>query len=390
MSDLTQLIINQVSNLPETPALPLESSFESPDCLTPDDFNLVFTDLIIDNHDDIIIDEQALTAKVDPTEEDDTETVDEDVALQSETPIPSVGSQTDNPSLAWFEASSFVPPSMNDVKPDNEMVNSLDDNKLRQQTAINLASQSPTANNPAPSIASTQPQSNAPHTIDTPTMTAQDIPQPTAFADLLTLDQKKQQSLASLDNLSIQDTAFEEQTMAAMNSVSSDESLAGVFPGLISDLKTVAQTVPVDTKQLVLDHPVSDPQWGEHLNQQIVWLGSQKINSALIKINPQELGPLEISIKVLENNDSNISITAQSQQVRELIEQSMPRLREMMAEQGIQLSQVSVDADANPQRQAANKFYRDQHSYQHAFANPDLPDQPKQIKTAVGLIDYFA
>ncbi|TIE03627.1 flagellar hook-length control protein FliK, partial [Legionella pneumophila] len=46
---------------------------------------------------------------------------------------------------------------------------------------------------------------------------------------------------------------------------------------------------------------VNHSQWSEQLSEHIVWLGHQDVKSALIKIHPEELGPLEINVKVVKD-----------------------------------------------------------------------------------------
>ncbi|CEK10507.1 flagellar hook-length control protein FliK [Legionella hackeliae] len=139
-------------------------------------------------------------------------------------------------------------------------------------------------------------------------------------------------------------------------------------------------------KALTLAQTVSSPEWGENFNQQILWLGQQKIKSAVIKLNPQELGPLEVNIKLVKDVAS-VNITTHSTQVRDLIEQTIPRLRDMMTEQGVNLSQVNIESSNHQQNNSAeqsNQALTEESDEELVILTPLTTPKNK------GLIDYFA
>lgn len=133
---------------------------------------------------------------------------------------------------------------------------------------------------------------------------------------------------------------------------------------------------------------VEAAEWGEHFNQQIVWMGQQNLKSATIKLHPQELGPLEININMSKNTTS-LHIVSHSPQIRELISQALPDLRNMMAEQGVNLAEVNVDSQSNARQSNQNRVPEEFES--KAYSEPDL-EATEVIKERVvlGLVDYFA
>lgn len=87
-------------------------------------------------------------------------------------------------------------------------------------------------------------------------------------------------------------------------------------------------------------------QWSEALAERAGWLASQQIHSAELQLDPPELGPLQVKINV-QNDQAVVSFTSANPHVRDALEQSMVRLREMLQEQGLQL----VDAGVSDQHQ---------------------------------------
>jgi flagellar hook-length control protein FliK len=88
--------------------------------------------------------------------------------------------------------------------------------------------------------------------------------------------------------------------------------------------------------------PVSSPAWPQQLGQQLVQFaqrgGEQHVQ---LQLHPAELGPLSISLKVSEQGTQAHFLSAHAQ-VRQVIEQAIPQLREALAEQGISLAETSV------------------------------------------------
>jgi flagellar hook-length control protein FliK len=116
----------------------------------------------------------------------------------------------------------------------------------------------------------------------------------------------------------------------------------------VSTEKTVE--VPAMTKHL------SHPEWNQELGQKLIWMHKQEMPAAELRLNPQHLGP--ISIKVDVNQDqATVAFTAQHAAVRDAIEAAIPKLREMLGGQNLNLVDVNVSQQQSEQRQP-NDFFR--------------------------------
>jgi len=121
---------------------------------------------------------------------------------------------------------------------------------------------------------------------------------------------------------------------------------------------TSAASLNTATPQDVnVDLPVGQPKWGGEFAQKIVWLTTQQHQVAEIRLNPAHLGPVEVMLSITQDQ-ATAQFSSPHLAVREAIEAALPRLREMMAENGIQLGNVMVGADSfqqeNKQQQAHN------------------------------------
>ena len=92
---------------------------------------------------------------------------------------------------------------------------------------------------------------------------------------------------------------------------------------------------------LTISTPVNQPAWGNEFGQKIIWMANQRNQSAELHLNPPELGPLDVVLKM--NGDQATAIfTSPHAAVRDAIEQAIPKLREMLADNGIMLGQAMV------------------------------------------------
>lgn len=82
-------------------------------------------------------------------------------------------------------------------------------------------------------------------------------------------------------------------------------------------------------------------QWSEALAERTAWLASQQIHSADLQLDPPELGPLQVRISV-HQDQAVVSFVSANPQVRDALDQSMARLRELLQEQGMQLVDAGV------------------------------------------------
>lgn len=160
-------------------------------------------------------------------------------------------------------------------------------------------------------------------------------------------------------------------------------------------LSNSASGVPLNTtlQDIHVDLPVGQPKWGEELAQKVVWLSSQQHQVAEIRLNPAHLGPVEVTLSIMQDQ-ATAQFSSPHLAVREAIEQALPRLREMMAENGITLGNVMVGSDSFQQDNKQQPAY---HSAKDTSNMADArPETVNQIETAVvpsrhlGMVNTYA
>ena len=98
-----------------------------------------------------------------------------------------------------------------------------------------------------------------------------------------------------------------------------------------------------------LELPLGSAQWGSQVLQRVAWLTGQGIAAAEIHLNPAELGPMQVRVDQRQDS-ATVVFTSHNSSTREAIEASLPRLRELFSEQGMEL----IDVDINSGEQEAN------------------------------------
>ncbi|PSW19539.1 hypothetical protein C9I98_11530 [Photobacterium sanctipauli] len=124
--------------------------------------------------------------------------------------------------------------------------------------------------------------------------------------------------------------------------------------------------------------PLNKEQGGEQLAERMQMMLSKNLKHVDIRLDPPELGKLQIKLS-MNNDQASVQFTVGNQQTRDLVEQAMPRLRELLSQQGVQLAQTSVQQDsgrqfAGQQNQAQGNGQQGNGSQQGSNAGPGGDD----------------
>ncbi len=115
----------------------------------------------------------------------------------------------------------------------------------------------------------------------------------------------------------------------------------------VQDSASVFTGTPTPTPDLNSDG------FDDAVGTRLTWLAEQKIGHAHIKITPNDLGPVEVRLQ-MDGDKVHASFTATHVETRQALEQSLPRLRDMLGEHGFQLAHADVGAQQQGQRNDGN------------------------------------
>ncbi|WP_435952259.1 flagellar hook-length control protein FliK [Dryocola sp. BD626] len=135
----------------------------------------------------------------------------------------------------------------------------------------------------------------------------------------------------------------------------------------VQTMDAVARPAPAaSTPAAVIPHAVGTPAWEQSLSQQLSVFTRNGIHSAEIKLHPEELGSLQISMR-MQQDRAQLQIVSEHPHVRQALEAAIPQLRAALAESGVQLGQTNVSADSS-QSAGANAHGQQHGGGQGGFA----------------------
>ena len=91
--------------------------------------------------------------------------------------------------------------------------------------------------------------------------------------------------------------------------------------------------------------PVGAQGWSDELGTHLAIMAANGREAASLRLSPEHLGPLEIRIS-MKDGEASVMFNASNPDTRSALEQSLPRLREMFASQGLVLGDANVSRDA--------------------------------------------
>ncbi|AOT07493.1 flagellar hook-length control protein FliK [Pseudoalteromonas luteoviolacea] len=112
---------------------------------------------------------------------------------------------------------------------------------------------------------------------------------------------------------------------------------------------------------------------------------------AEIRLNPAELGSMHIRIRS-DAEQAQVNFVVQNQQAKELLEESMPKLKEMLEEQGIQLgdSNIEQQAEGGSGQQGNEQNGHGKLANESSEAQNNKEQSVTSRKQSDSAIDYYA
>ncbi len=167
-------------------------------------------------------------------------------------------------------------------------------------------------------------------------------------------------------------------------------------------LRDVAQIQGEQSKQIQLNQfeskfekaiNIAKPEGHQLLAEKVRWMVNTKNLVAEIRLDPAELGSMHVKV-VVSGESATVNFVVQSQQARDAVDNATPRLREMLAEKGIELGQSSVRQESDGQQEQGDGELAKQGGCDKDEAEDvDVPEQvlaqQNIVNGAIGGIDYF-
>ena len=158
----------------------------------------------------------------------------------------------------------------------------------------------------------------------------------------LTLDESFKQVLSTLSK--------PEERRDSQSGTDSVTALTSAPVSSTSTLTTSTATTSTTPSTPMLNAQLGSNEWQQALSQQIVMFSRNGQQNAELRLHPEDLGAIQISLS-LDKDQAQLSMVSSHSQVRAALEAALPQLRSALAESGINLGQSNVSSDAFAQSQ---------------------------------------
>jgi len=173
----------------------------------------------------------------------------------------------------------------------------------------------------------------------------------------------------------------------------SDSEIKGIsFSRSLEQIGTARTDSAKPPMSTGIQTPVYSKQWTGELGQRLVMMVSSKIKSAEIHLNPKDLGPLEVHIK-MHDDKASVVFTSHVAQTRHALEQAVPRLRDMMDQNGVALGNVDVrdqGAQHSQQRQGSDQRGGGRRSRGGGEIGQVEAPSNQAVQQSISLVDFYA
>lgn len=137
---------------------------------------------------------------------------------------------------------------------------------------------------------------------------------------------------------------------------------------------------------------LSHTGWNDAIAQRVLWMAQDSMQSASITLNPPNLGALQVSLQI-ENQQASVQFVTTNAQVQQALQDALPVLRDLLAQSGIALGQADVGANPNPAKWTALAARRNKAEEDRFNAEP-LPQSSISMRRSSSagyrLVNVFA
>lgn len=195
---------------------------------------------------------------------------------------------------------------------------------------------------------------------------------------------KMRAGIDTTDSKGVQETVDSKSTLS--KAVNTTEGLQQ-----LSSLHTALRNASPVQMQMPLSTPPSNPNWARAVADKVYIAASQNLRVANIQLDPPELGALQIRLQVSgPDQQMSVTFTSPHASVRDVLEQQIPRLREMLAEQGINLGESSVNDQGKDKKQTTSGSENNSSDGYAKDSDLENPEHSPNTQGTLALVDFYA
>lgn len=171
--------------------------------------------------------------------------------------------------------------------------------------------------------------------------------------------------------------AYEQQSSEVLNTAVSSE----VAQSQKANVQLHQETIAIFRKDFT-----------EAVKDKVMLMISQKLQQFDITLDPPELGNMQVRVN-LQNEQAAVSFIVQNQQAKEALEQNMHKLRDMLAQQGVDVGDANIEQQSQQSNNEDGARAGQQHQGSDFSQTNDMVEHTlsaKVINNSANAVDYYA
>jgi flagellar hook-length control protein FliK len=145
----------------------------------------------------------------------------------------------------------------------------------------------------------------------------------------------------------------------------------------------------VSREEIAINARLGTSAWAEEAGQKVMLLMHGGRQQAEIQVNPSELGPIEVRIDI-NAGEATVNFAVNRAETQTALENAMPRLRELFAERGLDLTNAFVGSERRSREEPRNPAERRSQAPKASLATQQVDSSPARRPLGTRGIDVFA
>jgi flagellar hook-length control protein FliK len=155
----------------------------------------------------------------------------------------------------------------------------------------------------------------------------------------------------------------------------SERSYASIQQSVLQQSAPSTAQASASTTSHTLATAVGASSWNNEFANRVVWMANRLESRADLVLTPPQMGRIEVSL-LISGEHATASFVSSNPAVREALEAAMPRLREVLADAGIQLGQTQVGAE-----NSKHTAQHEKNGENPSFGRPTRADDSRNMST---------
>jgi len=190
------------------------------------------------------------------------------------------------------------------------------------------------------------------------------------------------------------DTLSQRETASTIQQMSQQAQAERSYENIMSTMATeVTQTQKHSAVQQAEVISIMRKDFTDAVKEKVMVMISQKLQQVDIQLDPPEFGNMQVRIN-LQNEQAVVSFIVQNQQAKEALDQNMDKLKNMLADSGVDVGEANVKQQSN-QSSAESNHEHSTNNGQGGQSDPEIEQQVElkslnMLKASSTGVDYYA